>query len=103
MLENHRTPLETWATAADLAVKRTAGLATVRGTAQIAREQLAEDLTRERDGLHDALSARARDRSLPREWPDQFFKKATRAEPAREESEEGEPSEEAAAKKKPSR
>ena len=41
--------------------------AIVRGEAQIGREELAETLTRERDALHEQLSARARERKLPRE------------------------------------
>jgi len=40
---------------------------------------MARDLTRERDGLDDALSARARERGLPREWPDLFFRVQSRS------------------------
>ncbi|HSN97603.1 MAG TPA: hypothetical protein VLS89_04865 [Candidatus Nanopelagicales bacterium] len=87
VVEKHRTALDTWAKAADTAVKRTAGIATVRGEARVAKEQLAEDFTRERDGVHDALSARGRERGLPREWADQFFKKASRGEGGSDEGE----------------
>ncbi|HZX00642.1 MAG TPA: hypothetical protein VFF45_00195 [Bacilli bacterium] len=79
VLEQHRAGLTTWSKAAGDALQQTAAVATMRGAARMAREQLAEDLTRERDGLHDALSARARERGLPRDWPDLFFRKAPRA------------------------
>ena len=84
VLEAHRKNLETWASACGAALQQTAGVATVRGEARIAREQLAEDMTRERDGLHDALTARARERNLPRDWADQFFRKVSRADGAAE-------------------
>src|SRR5262245_20978551 len=58
VLDKHRTALDTWSKAADDALVQTRAVATVRGEAWIAREEMAEDLTRERDGLHDALSAR---------------------------------------------
>lgn len=50
----------------------------LRANVRIAREQLAEDLTRERDGLFDTLSVRARAKGLPRDWPKQFFRVVTR-------------------------
>lgn len=78
IVEKHRTPLTTWSNAAAASIEQTASAAMVRGAARIAREQLAEDLTRERDGLYDALSARARERGLPRDWPKQFFRVSTR-------------------------
>jgi hypothetical protein len=79
LLETHRKPLDTWSKAAGDALVQTRGVAVVRGEARIAREELAEDLTRERDGLHDALSAIARERKLPREWPDLFFRTQSRS------------------------
>ncbi|MDI3282829.1 hypothetical protein [Polyangium sp. 15x6] len=79
ILDKHRVGLEPWAKAADAALKRTTAIATVRGEARIGREELAERLTRDRDALHDALSARARERGLPRDWADQFFRKVSRA------------------------
>ncbi|MBK9266377.1 MAG: hypothetical protein IPM54_42150 [Polyangiaceae bacterium] len=77
-LDKHRTPLTTWSNAAAASIDQTTSAAMVRGAARIAREQLAEDLTRERDGLYDALSARAREKGLPRDWPKQFFRVTTR-------------------------
>ena len=87
VLENHRMNLETGAHAVDVALARTAAVATVRGEARIAREELAENLTRERDGLHDVLTVRARERGLPRDWADQFFRKVSRAGAVEEEVE----------------
>ena len=74
VLDTHRAGLERWATAADEAITRTRGTALVRGQAAQARVEMAEALTRERDGLHEALAARARERDLPREWPSVFFR-----------------------------
>jgi hypothetical protein len=79
VLEAHRKPLDTWSKAAGDALVQTRGVAVVRGEARMAREELAEDLTRERDGLHDAMSAIARERKLPREWPDLFFRVQSRS------------------------
>ena len=45
----------------------------MRGTAIVAREALAENLTRARDGLHAALVVRAQERNLPRDFADGFF------------------------------
>jgi hypothetical protein len=83
-LEPHREALDRWSKAAADALDRTHALAMVRGQARITREQLASDLTRERDGLHDALSARSRERSLARDWPDLFFRVERRARSAAE-------------------
>ena len=83
-LEPHRAELDRWSKAAAEALERTNALALVRGQARIAREQLAYDLTRERDGLHDALSARSRERGLARSWPDLFFRVRSKARPAAE-------------------
>lgn len=77
-LMNHKPHLTRWANAASAAVEQTNGVALVRGAARIAREQLAEDLTRERDGLYDALSVRAREKGLGRDWPNQFFRVISR-------------------------
>jgi hypothetical protein len=79
LVETHRKPLDTWSKAAGDALVQTRAVAVVRGEARIAREELAEDPTRERDGLHDALSAIARERKLPREWPDLFFRVKSRS------------------------
>lgn len=74
VLDKHRANLATWSTAAADSLEKTTASVMTRAQARIAREQLAEDLTRERDGLFDALSARARERGLPRDWPKQFFR-----------------------------
>jgi hypothetical protein len=74
VLDKHKAALERWAKKADDALSQTASLAIVRGEAAMSRAQLAEDLTADRDGLRDALAARARDRGLPRTWPDVFFR-----------------------------
>jgi hypothetical protein len=78
VLDKHRPRLDTWNTAAENALKQTNAVALVRGTARVAREQMAEDLTRERDGLHEALAQRARERGLGRDWPNLFFRTETR-------------------------
>jgi hypothetical protein len=91
VLEKHRDPLDQWSKAAAGALEKTSGVALVRGEASIAREQMAEDLTNERDGLHDALSARARERGLSRDWPDLFFRTQTRTKPDEPEAPEEPP------------
>jgi len=75
----HRAGLDTWSASAQEALTRTAATAAPVGAARLSREQLADDLTRERDGLEDALSARARELKLPREWPSLFFRVPPRA------------------------
>src|SRR5690349_5453945 len=60
VLEQHRAELERWSKVAEAALEQTRGSSAVRGEAWVAREELAEGLTRERDGLRDALAARAR-------------------------------------------
>ena len=80
LLAKHRTSLLGWADKAAAALVATAKTATVRGEAWVTREDLAENLTAARDGLHDALSARARDRGLGRDWPDVFFRKGPHRE-----------------------
>jgi hypothetical protein len=78
ILDRHRKELTTWTETGARALTQTTGAAMVRGSARIAREQLAEDLTRERDGLFEVLAARGRDRALSRDWPKQFFRVSTR-------------------------
>jgi hypothetical protein len=74
VLERHRADLDRWCSAAEKALAGTSTSAQVRGEAQVAREALAEDLTRERDGLEARLVARAHERGLPRDWPARFFR-----------------------------
>lgn len=82
VLEKHRAELERWTQAAEAALDRTRGSSAIRGEAWVGREELAEALTRERDGLHDALSGRARERDLPRDWADLFFRVERRSKKA---------------------
>lgn len=79
LLDKHRKELERWATAADDALVKTRGSAAQRrGQLWQRREELADALTRERDSLHEALSAHARERNLPRSFADAFFRRSTR-------------------------
>lgn len=77
-LEPRRADLDKWANAANDALVKTRATALVRGEAHLSREELADALTRERDGLHETLAARARDKRLPRDWADLFFYVAPR-------------------------
>lgn len=70
--------LTRWSTAAQTAIATTKASAQVRGTAMLARESLAEDLTRARDGLARALAERAEARALPRDYVERFFLKDRR-------------------------
>ncbi len=78
-LARHRTDIEQWVTRADEALIKTRGIALTRGEAAIARAQFLEDLTHERDGLSEALAARARERGLDRRWPNTFFRTPSRS------------------------
>ena len=73
VLEAFRGEIGHWAHAAEDAIKATNASAQTRGAAMVAREELAEKLTRARDGLHAALVARAQERNLPRDFADGFF------------------------------
>jgi len=68
VIEKFRAELERWTVAGDAAITATASSAQVRGAGLVAREQLAEDMTRERDGLHAQLVARGHERGLARDW-----------------------------------
>ena len=74
VLVRHRPDLERWSQATDRALVDTSAVAIVRGNALQMRGALAEELTQERDRLHDELSAIARERGLARDWPDVFFR-----------------------------
>lgn len=81
-----REALTRWSTAAQTAIANTQASVQVRATALLARETLAEDLTRTRDGLARALSARAEERGLPRDYAERFFlKDRRRAKPKNDE------------------
>lgn len=79
VFDRHKEQILRWARAGRAALDETAKTATVRGEAAIAEERLAEDMTRERDALHAELVTRAKERHLPREWPDTFFRVETRS------------------------
>ena len=67
---------------ADGALVATKAASLARGTAWVARENLAEGLTAARDGLHETLAGRARERGLDRAWPGIFFRRTkTRVTP----------------------
>ncbi|HEX2574233.1 MAG TPA: hypothetical protein VH877_32095 [Polyangia bacterium] len=83
-LDRHRTDLERWSQSADLALVDTSAVAIVRGDAHQTRGAVAVELTQERDKLHDDLSAIARERGLPRGWPDTFFRVETKKSGASE-------------------
>jgi hypothetical protein len=68
-----RPELTRWADAASTALDQTRNTAQLRGEAAVAKEQLVDDLTRARDGLHAALVARAHEKKLARTWPSVFF------------------------------
>jgi hypothetical protein len=72
-LADHREGLQTWADASDAALEQTEAVGMTRGQSWQVREQLAEDLTRERDALRDTLAGISRERNLPRTWSDLFF------------------------------
>lgn len=78
VLEKFRPELDRWSANAQSALDATAESAQARGTAHVVRETLAEDLTRERDGLYAQLFARANERGLGREWPSRFFRQVAR-------------------------
>lgn len=87
-LDMHRGDLARWADQADQALVATDGTALVRGQAQIARTELAEYLTAERDRLHRRLGELAAARGLPRDWPESFFYVAPRRKKAADDDEE---------------
>ena len=73
VLAPHRETIERWAEAAKSALEQTEASGQVRGTAMVAKEQLAEDLTRARDGLAVALATLADEHGFGRNYPDGFF------------------------------
>ncbi len=91
VLAAHRVGLEQWSTRGQEALARTEATVAPLGVARVTREQLADDLTRERDGLEDALSARARERKLPRDWSALFFRITPRSRPDEQELPSDEP------------
>ena len=80
VLNQHRANLTQWMSASDTAINKQKAAAMKQGEAKLAREEMADALTRERDGLYELLSARAREKNLPREWPSQFYRIVRRKE-----------------------
>ncbi len=73
-LEQHRSNLTKWATAARTALDATAQQHILRANLQQTRDTHAQQLTADRDKLHELLSGIARDQGLSRTWPDTFFR-----------------------------
>jgi hypothetical protein len=88
VLQKHKKDLSKWSDAADAALTKTRATAVARGDAWEKRAEMADSLTRERDGLHEALAAHARDKGLPRAWPDTFFRVERRGSGAETEAPE---------------
>lgn len=73
VLARHSESLTRWARAAGDALTATSNTVQVRGTAIVGREQVAEDLTKSRDGLEATLTQRAIERNLGRDYAASFF------------------------------
>ena len=78
VLEKYRKELDQWAQQCDAALVNTDAVTVKRRDVWAAREQLAVELTRERDALHRKLSERAEERGLGRTWADLFFRVESR-------------------------
>lgn len=78
VLVAHRDSIEKAVVRGERALKREAALATLRSNRDIARKELAESCTLDRDVLHDDLAKVARDGKLGRGWPTTFFKTGDR-------------------------
>lgn len=74
VLDKHRPELERWSKAAADALTNSSASRQARGGAQVSRESLAEDLTRERDRLEGRLTAKAHELNLPRDYSSRFFR-----------------------------
>ncbi len=79
VLEAFRVELDDRAKAVRAAEDATSAVGPLRGANQARRAKLADDLTRERDGLHRQLADIADTKNLGRTWADLFFKKTRRA------------------------
>lgn len=77
VLEKHRPNLTQWSTEVDSSMIAQKEAAVKRGVAAQLRADMAEGLTKERDGLFELLSARARAKGLAREWPQAFYRVAS--------------------------
>ncbi len=80
VLESFRVELLERATNARTAQDATSAVGPLRGANQARRAKVADDLTRERDGLHRQLAEIADAKDLGRTWADLFFKKTRRAD-----------------------
>ena len=74
VLEQHRPELTQWADAAKAALDAEAHNDALRAEFKQTREAHAQQLTADRDKLHDLLSDIARDQGFGRTWPDTFFR-----------------------------
>ena len=74
----HREAIEKAVARGERALKREVALGTLRSSRDIARKELAESFTHDRDVLHDDLSKVARDQRLGRGWASTFFKTGDR-------------------------
>lgn len=72
-LDTYKARLERWQKAAQKALEDDAEVSTLRSNKASLRQQIAHALTNERDALHDALSAIARESNFSRGWADAFF------------------------------
>lgn len=82
VLEKFREPLTFWSDRAAGALVEGRAIGLKRGAAWQSREEHAEALTADRDALYEALSARARERGLARDWPQAFFRKEKARRPS---------------------
>lgn len=74
LLEQYRPELTQWADAAKTALDTEAKHDALRAQFKQTRDTHAQQLTADRDKLHDLLSDIARDQGLGRTWPDTFFR-----------------------------
>ena len=74
VFDRHRAGLAPVIAAARAALAATAAASVPMGQWQVGRVVLAEDITRERDGLWNELDALGRRQSKPRGWADLFFR-----------------------------
>jgi len=80
-LDKHRENLGLRVAGASDSQVAVASLAPARGLNWQMRRDLADAMTRARDGLHRALAELAEEKNLPRDWPDAFFRIEERESP----------------------
>ena len=87
VFERHRAGLAPVIAAARAALAATAAASVPMGQWQVGRVVLAEDITRERDGLWNELDALGRRQTKPRGWADLFFRTGPSGSEPKEEPE----------------